>query len=115
MVNPRKYFTNQDVGANMPIISNRLFFIFFERTISFSIFPNWRFQWSKNVNVFYRFPIKKAYCKYATKFQSSRTLFLCAVFYIDQMRIHSLVYSSTSGTSPLPRDVEGCLKMKRAA
>ena len=28
MVNPRKYFTNQDVVANMPIISNRLFFIF---------------------------------------------------------------------------------------
>ena len=37
MVNPSKYFTNQDVWANMPIISN-CFLEFFKQAIPLSIF-----------------------------------------------------------------------------
>ena len=92
MVNPSKYFTIQDFWAIMPIISN-CFFEFLNSWFHYRIFPDRRFQWSKNVNVFYWFQMKSI-LQICTKISHpTGNFFLCAVFYVNHMFDHSLLRS----------------------
>ena len=102
MVNPSKYFTNQDVWANMPIISNCSLKPF-GQGIQSSDFSNCRFHWSENVNVFVLVLNKKHTENMQLNFISCGHLFLCVMIYVNQVCDHRLFLTSTSSTSPPPQ------------
>ena len=77
----------------MPIILN-IYLNFSNGRFHYQILSNWRFQWSKNVNVFYWFRMKIILQICNKISHTTGTFFLCAVLYVNHMLDHSLLCSS---------------------